>query len=223
MELPFTAEQFLAVFERYNQAIWPAQIVAYVLGLAAIFLALRPRPYGDTIVSSILVVLWLWTGLVYHVLFFASINPIATAFGAVFVGQAAIWAFEGVGRSHLRFRVARDLPSSIGFVFVLYAMVLYPLIGQLLGHGYPRSPSFGVTPCPLTIFTFGLLLWSRVRVPRYVLAIPIAWSVVGTTAAVSLGIVEDLGLLVAALVGMALLSGPGHLHTPFGRWRRGYA
>ena len=124
MELPFTAEQFLAVFERYNQAIWPAQIVAYVLGLAAIFLALRPCPYGDTIISGILVVLWLWTGLVYHVLFFAPINPIATVFGAVFVGQAAIWAFAGVVQSHLRFRVARDLRSSLGVVFVLYAMVL---------------------------------------------------------------------------------------------------
>ena len=223
MELPFTVEQFLAVFERYNQAIWPAQIVAYVLGLAAIFLALRPFPDGDKIVSSILVVLWLWTGLVYHILSFAPINPIAVLLGAVFIGQAAIWALAGVVQGRLRCRIGRDLPSLVGAVIVVYAMVLYPLIGYLLGHGYPRSPSFGVTPCPLTIFTFGLLLWSRVRVPRYVLAIPIAWSVVGTSAAVSLGIVEDLGLLVAALVGIALLNRPDGPLTPFIRWRRGYA
>lgn len=40
---------------------------------------------------------------------------------------------------------------------------------------------------------------------------------------VALGIVEDLGLLVAALVGVALLSGPDRPPTPLRRWRRGNA
>jgi len=43
------------------------------------------------------------------------------------------------------------------------------------------------------------------------------------TAAVSLGIVEDLGLLVAALVGIALLCRPDRPASPFSRWRRGFA
>jgi hypothetical protein len=223
MELPFTTEQFLAVFEGYNLAIWPIQIVAYGLGVSAVLVTLSRRPYGDRIASGILAVLWLWTGLVYHVLFFAPINPIATLFGAAFIGQAVIWAFAGVVMDRLRFRIGRDLPSVAGGACIVYAMALYPLIGYLLGHGYPRSPSFGVTPCPLTIFTFGLLLWSRVRVPRYVLAIPVAWSVVGMSAAVTLGIVEDLGLLVAALVGIALLINPGRPATRISRWRRGFA
>jgi len=223
MDLPFTAEQFLAVFERYNQTIWPAQLAAYVLGVLAVLLSVYSRPSTDKLVSGILVVLWLWTGLVYHWQFFAAINPVAAVFGAAFVGQALVWAFAGMVRGSLRFRIGRDLPSLAGAVFVVYAMVLYPIIGHLLGHGYPRSPSFGVTPCPLTIFTFGLLLWSRGRVPSYVLAIPLAWSFIGIWAAVSLGIVEDIGLFVAALVGTTLLSGPAGLPTTFGRWGRGYA
>ena len=36
--LPFTREQFLAAFVTYNEAIWPAQLVAYLLGLAAVAL-----------------------------------------------------------------------------------------------------------------------------------------------------------------------------------------
>ena len=162
-----------------------------------------------------------WTGLVYHWQFFAAINPVAAVFGAAFVGQALVWAFAGMVRGRLRFRIGRDLPSLAGAVFVVYAMVLYPIIGHLLGHGYPRSPSFGVTPCPLTIFTFGLLLWSRGRVPSYVLAIPLAWSFIGIWAAVSLGIVEDVGLFVAALVGTTSLSGPAGRPATFGRWHRG--
>ena len=40
--LPFTTEEFLDVFGRYNQAILPMQTVAYGLGFAAVLLALRP-------------------------------------------------------------------------------------------------------------------------------------------------------------------------------------
>ena len=81
----------------------------------------------------------------------------------------------------------------------------HPRIGALLGHGYPQSPSFGVAPCPTTIFTFGLLLWTDRPVPRPLLVIPLLWSLLGVSAAVSLGIKEDLGLVVAALLGTALL------------------
>jgi len=31
--LPFTREQLLAVFVAYNEAVWPAQVVAYLLAL----------------------------------------------------------------------------------------------------------------------------------------------------------------------------------------------
>lgn len=223
MELPFTTEQFLAVFERYNEAIWPMQVVAYALALAAILLTLSPRPYTDKIVSGILVAFWLWTGLAYHLLFFARINPIAALFGVAFVGQAVVWTVAGVVQNRLRFRIGRDVRSVVGGAFIVYAMVIYPLIGYLLRHGYSRSPSFGLTPCPLTIFTFGLLLWSRVRVPRYVLMIPLAWSLVGISAAASLGIVEDFGLPIAAILATVLLSGPDRPPIPRTRWRRGFA
>ncbi|MGM0484554.1 MAG: DUF6064 family protein, partial [Candidatus Krumholzibacteriota bacterium] len=39
--MPFTVEQFFEVFESYNLAIWPAQIAAYILGIAAVILAFR--------------------------------------------------------------------------------------------------------------------------------------------------------------------------------------
>ncbi len=42
--LPFTAEVLYSVLEQYNRAIWPAQIVAAGLGLAAVVSVLRPFP-----------------------------------------------------------------------------------------------------------------------------------------------------------------------------------
>ena len=32
--LPFTREQFFAVFAAYNEAVWPVQYLAYLLALA---------------------------------------------------------------------------------------------------------------------------------------------------------------------------------------------
>ena len=45
---------------------------------------------------------------------------------------------------------------------------------------------FGVTPCPVTIFAFGVL--AAKPLPRLVLVIPLAWSLIGGSAAVLLGI-----------------------------------
>jgi hypothetical protein len=92
-----------------------------------------------------------------------------------------------------------------GLIFIIYATVIYPVVGMLVGHGYPQSPVFGVAPCPTVIFTFGFLLWAPERVPIKVLIPPVLWAAVGTSAAVNLGMFEDLGLLVAGLATTVLV------------------
>ena len=47
MNTPFTLQEFLGVFTRYNQAIWPLQVVPYLLATALIRAAARGgRPAG---------------------------------------------------------------------------------------------------------------------------------------------------------------------------------
>jgi hypothetical protein len=203
--LPFTIDQFLGVFERYNQAIWPMHIVAYILGITVIFLAAKKTRYSDQIISVVLACFWAWMGIVYHLMYFSAINGAAIGFGILFIVQAILWLVFGVIRPKLSFQLDTNPYALTGVVLIVYAMLVYPLIGTLLGHGYPRSPSFGVAPCPTTIFTFGLLLWTTARVPKTVLIIPLIWSLLGFSAAVSLGVREDLGLLLAGVLSVALL------------------
>ena len=205
MDLPFTTEQFLAVFERYNLAIWPLQIVAYALGVVAVAVTLKPVRRSDRVIGAVLAIFWIWIGVTYHLVYFREINPAATVFGAFFVTQGVLFLFVGVVRPRLVFRAGLSASSMLGGLLILYSMVAYPIIGSLLGHGYPRSPSFGVAPCPTTIFTVGLLLWTRARPPTYVLAIPLIWSAIGFSAAFTLGIYEDIGLPIAGVLGTALL------------------
>jgi hypothetical protein len=203
--LPFTLEQFLDVFGRYNLAIWPLQVVAYGLGGLALIAAWRPSDRSSRLVSAILAGFWLWTGLVYHGLFFSAINPAALLFGLLFVLEGGLLLGEGVFRPGLRFAPRRDLSGLVGAAFVVYALLVYPLLGLALGQSFPRMPVFGVTPCPVTIFTYGLLLWTKQRVARRLLAIPLLWSLLGMSAAISLGIGEDFGLAVAGMLGTGLL------------------
>ena len=88
---------------------------------------------------------------------------------------------------------------------MLYTLVIYPFIGEMFGHSYPRNPVFGVTPCPATIFTFGLLLWASQPVPWYVVFIPLAWSLIGVSAAINRHVPQDYGLGLAGILGTAPL------------------
>src|SRR5579859_4859677 len=48
--LPFTRDQFLGMFETYNRAIWPAQVLAYVLGVSAVALVIWRTRASDRLI-----------------------------------------------------------------------------------------------------------------------------------------------------------------------------
>jgi hypothetical protein len=79
------------------------------------------------------------------------------------------------------------------------------LVGILSGHGWPQVPMFGVTPCPVTLFTFGLLLMTRSPVSGWLLAIPFLWSLIGGSAAIALSVPQDWVLLVSGIIAVPLL------------------
>ena len=203
--LPFGQDAFFALFEQYNRAIWPAQIVAYVLALAALALAARPMAGAGRAIAAILAFAWAWNGIVYHVMFFATINFWADIFGGFFIVQALLLLWTGVVRGQLAFRIGGDAVSWIGVALAVFALALYPLIGWLLGHGWPRAPMFGVAPCPITVFTMGLLLLLAGRTPLHLVIIPVLWSLIGGTGAWFLGVTEDLALPVAGLGGLSVI------------------
>ena len=202
--IPFTIDQFLSVFERYNDAVWPAQLFLYAIGVLAICLTFQRKVDFSRSISLILSMLWIWMGFVYHFWFFSTINRAALLFAAFFVLQGILFFMAGVYENNLTFQFRPDLFGVTGGIFLIYALVIYPALSYWLGHRYPAAPTFGL-PCPTTIFTFGMLLWTNRRAPLYLLAIPFAWSLLGISAAISLGMIEDYGLLVAGLVGSSLI------------------
>jgi len=199
MRLPFTPEQFFGVFERYNEAVWPTQVVIYIMAAIAFYMVFKPGKHSNEIISGILAALWLWVGIAYHWGFFTSINPAARIFGAFFILQGLLFVFEGIFRSRISFAFAKDWRSITGLILAVFGPVVYPIMGYFLGHTYPSAPTFGL-PCPTVIFTFGMLLLT-VRLPKYTALIPFLWSIFGFSAASSLGVKEDISLALAGLIG----------------------
>lgn len=203
--LPFTREQFLAVFVAYNKAVWPAQVLAYLLALLMVILIIWPSKQRSRVVAAGLAAMWLWTGVAYHGMHFSTISAAAWGFAALFVIQGLLFIEAGVLRGRVAFGWCRGWTGWLGWALVAYASIVYSLLGQFLGHGYPAIPMFGIAPCPLTLFTFGLFLLTTAPVPRRLLVIPVIWSLIGGQAAFRLGVPQDWPLIVSGAILLVLL------------------
>ena len=201
--LPFTREQFLAVFVGYNEAVWPVELLTAALGVATVVAVLRPFPSSNRLVWAVTALMWLWTGIAYHVVFFAPINKAAYGFGALFVIQALSVFYHGVWRDSMNLAFTLMPVKIVGAAYLAYALLVYPLVGLFLGQAAVELPIFGVTPCPVTIFTLGLFLLAD-RLPKSLLPIPVLWSLIGGSAAFLLDVRQDWPLLVSGVVAAAL-------------------
>lgn len=210
MKTPFTVEQFLEVFRSYNEAVWPMQVFLYLFGVVIVALSIKKTHSSYKIITLVLAFLWLWMGIVYHLLYFSSINKAAYLFGAAFILQGFLIFYIGIIKKSLSFHFKTDIYGIVGAVFILYAIIIYPLVGYSLGHIYPASPTFGL-PCPTTIFTFGVFLLSEKKVPWILVLIPFLWAIIGSTAVFVLGIKEDAGLLISAIITTTMVLSRNHV------------
>jgi hypothetical protein len=204
MKFPFTTEEFYQVFVAYNTTVFPIQIFLNLLALTVILYAVRRKSFSDLFISFILSFLWLWIGVIYNLIFFSKINPAANIFAVLFIIQGLLFIYAGVIKNKLSFQFRKNCIGITGTILILYALIIYPLLGILFGHTYPANPTFGL-PCPTTIFTFGMLLWSSKKIPVYIIILPFIWSLMGFSAAINLGVYEDFGLLAAGVVSVVLI------------------
>lgn len=201
--MSFHIEDFLGVLESYNLAIWPLQIIAFIFGLIALYLAIKKTKYSNRIVLVILSFFWLWNGIVFCPFFWASTYPSAYLFSLFCIIQGLLLV-SSIFKSDIVFDYRSNTITLIGLIFIIYAMLGYQLLGYFIGHVYPKFFPVGLVPCPTTIFTFGMFLLTIERIPKYYLLIPLIMGL-GGFLAVSKGIYEDIGLIITAILGTILI------------------
>jgi hypothetical protein len=174
--LLFSPRTYYRLFELYNLAIWPAQIVALALGLAILVLMLRRHAWHGRAVAAILAGCWLWVACAYLFTRYDTINWAARYLAAGFALQALLLAWTGLARNRLAMRPGRtDLVGGAGLGLFAFALAVQPLIGPLLaGRPWTQVEIFGVAPDPTVVATLGVLLATE-RPPWHLSAIPLAW------------------------------------------------
>jgi hypothetical protein len=191
MGLPFTPDEFFAVFAEYNRAFWPIAVALWLTTAAILALVWRnPARYSRTM-SLWLAALWLWNAIAYHAFLFTHINPAAWLFAGLFGVEGLLLLWAGLRTEVEYFSSLR----AVGGGLAIYALV-YPILTVGVTHGYPAAPTFGV-PCPTAILTIALLLTTRGGVPIVLAIIPALWGFVGGSAAFILDVPTDYVLFVA--------------------------
>ena len=199
----FTIEDFMLVLESYNLAIWPLQIFAYILVIVALFFTFKSTKYSQKIVLGILSLLWLFNGIVFSLLYWAPSHFFGYVFGICCILQGLIFLY-GLKKSDITISFPGISYTSIGIIFVVYAIIGYQVFGYYIGHIYPKFFPVGLVPCPTTIFTFGVFLIISKRIPIKYYVIPLIIAI-GGFLAVNIGIYEDIGLIIAGLLGTILI------------------
>lgn len=200
--LMFSPETYARLFELTNQDLWPVQIVTLGAGLVILVLTLRGPDWRGRAIAALLAAAW---GLVAWGYFFeryAQINLAAPVFGWAFVAQAVLLAGSAaLGR--LTFDAPRSLAANTGLVLFLYALLLRPLTGALLGHPFAGIELFGIAPDPTVLATLGLLLAAdRMRMALFV--IPVLWCAVTGITLSTMNAPDAWLMPVAALIVLGL-------------------
>jgi hypothetical protein len=202
--LPFTQAQLIDVFVGYNAAVWPFQLFALLAGIAALVAVCHPREMLQRTVWVILGSLWLWTGGVFFFMHYSKLGVAGPVMGLPFMLNGCLCLLLGLSEGWNIQSVSAGR-TALGLVLVAAAMLLHPLLGLATGLSLVELPAFGITPCPLVIFTFGIYLLSPLRAPRWVLLVPTLWALVGGSAPLLLGITADWLLPLSAAAALAVL------------------
>ncbi len=189
--LPYTAEALFALFDEYNRAIRPVPALALFFSAAALTLAVRARMDRSRIILAILAAGWLWTGAVYHLMFFTGLNFAAPVYGAVFILQGLLLIWTGIVRRRISIRFDRGIAASTGVGIAVISAAILPILDWQTGAGWTDARFALIAPGATAGFTIGLLMLSDDRTPVHLVAIPILWTFVSGLHAWLLDIPQD--------------------------------
>lgn len=202
--IPFTADIYFRLLERMSENFWPLHLLTLALGLAAVWLALKPH---SRLTCLVITPVWAFVGLAFFIQRYAELNWAGGYIGYFFLAQAILLlliSMAGVGLDN----VIHKRPSVvIGIVIALVGLIGLPFIAPLTGGSWHQSEVFGIHADPTAMTTLGLSLimfrgwglWLMAIIPALWLLISgLTLWVLGTTAAMVV-----FAVLAIALLGLA--------------------
>jgi hypothetical protein len=203
--LLFSPRTYYRLIELYNAAVWPAQIVTAGLGLAILAFLGRASAVRGRSIAAILAGCWLFVAIAFHAHRYATVNWAAVYFAWGFGLEAALLIWTGVVRGRLMFGRSIDRANRAGLWIFLFALVIEPMAGPLLGRGWRQAEVFGVAPDPTAIATLGILLLASGPGSRVLIVIPAVWCAISGATLLAMKAPDAWVVPLAALVVVSLV------------------
>jgi multisubunit Na+/H+ antiporter MnhF subunit len=199
--LMFSPETYYRLFELYNMALWPAQILTLAAGVSIATLMVRGPRWRGRVVATLLALAWFFVAWGYFIDRYATINLAAPYFALGFVVQAVLLVVVGLSLGRIAFDDIKTPTAKAGIALFFFALVFQPLIGPLIGREWSGMELFGLAPDPTVVGTLGVLLAAdRIRWELFV--IPVLWcAITGAT----LWIMKSQEAFLMPLIGLLSL------------------
>jgi hypothetical protein len=159
--LMFSARTYYRMFELYNLAIWPAQLIAAAAALAILVCVARGGVVSGRAAAALLAACWLWVAWAFHSERYAAINSAGDSFAIAFALEALLLLWVGTVRGRLAFMPVRAAIRLPALGVVAFAMLGYPLLAAAGGRPWLQMEMFGVAPDPTALATLGVLALAR--------------------------------------------------------------
>ena len=200
--LLFSPSTYYRMFERYNLAIWPAQLAGVSIGLAIVALLIGKRGHHERIVAGLLAACWMWIALAFHHQRYAQINWAATWFALAFACEALLLVVVGVLAGRLHLQLARSGVHWIATSIVAMSILGYPLLAPITGRPWTTAEIFGVAADPTAIASVAVLALVRGRIRWPLLVVPVIWCAIAAATLWAMDAPEAWVLLAAGLLAL---------------------
>ena len=199
-----SAEGFWSQVGVYNETMWP---IVIAMTAAAAFLTYRvlwrSGARSDMWMKAFLSFSFAWNGVVFFLIFVR--NPISMFAGApLFIILSLLFAAD-ILTKRTQFRPPEAAWKKAVTILWIALVFLYPLIGWVMGHVYPRVllPMF---PCPLTVFAIALVAAAAPNADKKVFILLLPWALMGLPKCFgALDCYEDCILFAAGVYGLVEL------------------
>ena len=202
--LLFAPRVYWRMFELQNEAVWPLQIIAVLVGAAVLVWAVRPQPWSDRVITGALAAAWIFVGWDFLWTRYAAINWAAAYAVPVFAAEGLLLAWIGTWRGGLHIASSSAIPRSAGLAIFLYALAGHPFVAMLADRPVQAAEFVGIAPDPTAIATLGLLsTMSGGPATSALMAVPLAWCIVSWATLRTMGAPEAWLPLIAAGITIA--------------------
>jgi hypothetical protein len=172
--LMFSPRVYFRLIERYNQDLWPLQLVL-IAGAFLILIAAATRvPRARVAVFPLLAAAWAFCAWQFLWLRYAAINWGIFYAAVAFLLQAGLLALWP-GPAGQAGRPASRLQHRGGIGLMLFGLVIYPCLAWLARGSLASAETFALMPDPTAATTLGAVLAESRRKGWLLLPIPLVW------------------------------------------------